>query len=144
LENSEEEVARMNIAWIRPLFILAGVYDGLLGIAFVFAPLAIFQWYGIEPPNHLAYVQFPALLLILFAGLFFQIAARPYANRHLIPYGIGLKASYCGTAFYYQRTEGIPEMWIPWAWADLAFLVAFVIAWYTLKRSGSKEETGSV
>jgi len=43
-----------------------------------------------------------------------------------------LKVAYCGTAFWYQVTGGIPFMWIPWAWADLGFLVLFVVAWKKL------------
>jgi hypothetical protein len=34
-------------------------------------------------------------------------------------------------------TDGVPTMWVPWAWLDLVFLVAFLMAWYrTWKTSG--------
>ena len=56
--------------WIKPFFLLAAAYDGVLGIAFIIAPGSIFAMYGVEPPNHMAYVQFPAMLLILFAIMF--------------------------------------------------------------------------
>jgi hypothetical protein len=75
--------------WTKSLFVFAALYDGLLGLAFVFFPLAIFAYYGVEPPNHPAYVQFPALLLLIFAALFLRIAGNPVKNYHLIPYGIG-------------------------------------------------------
>jgi hypothetical protein len=127
----------MSTKWIKPLFILAGLYDGILGLAFVFFPAAIFQSFGVQPPNHLAYVQFPALLLLIFAAMFFRIARDPAPNRHLIPYGAGLKAAYSGTAFWYQLSGGIPFMWIPWAWADLAFLVLFLVAWRSLRQGSS-------
>ena len=116
-------------SWIKPLFIIAALYDGILAIAFLFFDSALFQWFGVTPPNHLASVKFPALLLLIFAAMFFRIASDPVKNRDLIPYGIALKIAYCGTAFWYQVTQGIPSMWIPWAWADLGFLVLFVIAW---------------
>jgi hypothetical protein len=118
----------MKTVWIKPLFIFAGLYDAILAIAFLFWAGAIFQWYGVPPPNHLAYVKFPALLLLIFAAMFFRIASDPIKNRHLIAYGIALKMAYCGTVFWYHFTEGVPSMWIPWAWADLAFLVLFLIA----------------
>jgi hypothetical protein len=60
--------------------------------------------------------------------MFFRIAADPVKGRELIPYGCALKVSYCGTAFFYQLTRGIPFMWIPWAWADLVFLALFILA----------------
>lgn len=120
-------------ALIRPLFIFAALYDGLLGLIFFLFPLWVFALHGVEPPNHLAYIRFPALLLMIFAAIFFRIASDPKRYQELIPYGIGLKASYCGLAFWYQVTEGIPFMWIPWAWADLGFMFAFVFAWKALR-----------
>jgi len=121
--------------WIKPFFVIAGLYDGLLGIAFLFFSGAIFQGFGVEPPNHPAYVQFPALLLLIFAAIFFRIARDPVGNRDLIFYGVALKVAYSGTAFWYQLAGGIPFMWVPWAWADLAFLVLFLVAWKSLGRA---------
>lgn len=119
----------MNISMVKALFIIAGIYEGLLGLAFFLFPLQIFEMFAVEPPNHLGYVQFPALLLVLFAAMFFKVASDPARHRELIPYGCGLKVSYCALVFYYDMSGGIPAMWIPFAWADLAFLVLFVLAW---------------
>ena len=124
----------MKNKWVRPLFIIAGLYDGILGLAFMLVPLQIFDMYGVTPPNHLAYIQFPALLLIVFAVMFFRIAADPVGRRELIIYGIGLKISYCAPAFFYDITTGIPSMWIPWAWFDIVFLGLFLLAWTVLGR----------
>jgi len=49
------------------LFIIAALYDGLLGIAFLFSADALFQWVQVTPPNHFGYVHFPAALLLVFA-----------------------------------------------------------------------------
>jgi hypothetical protein len=119
----------MKEKWIRPFFLLAAVYDGVLGIAFITASASIFAMYGVEPPNHMAYVQFPAMLLVLFAIMFYRIAMDPAANRDLILYGCGLKFSYCSLAFWYMFTTGIPSMWVPWAYADLVFLLLFFLSW---------------
>lgn len=124
----------MQLRWIRVLFSVAAIYDGILGVAFLAAPTWVFSLQGVEPPNHPAYVQFPALLLLVFAAMFLRIAADPVNRRELILYGCGLKVSYCATAFFYQLTSGIPFMWVPWAWADLAFLMLFILA---LRRLGS-------
>lgn len=124
----------MNQQWIKRFYIVAGLYDGMLGIAFVLLPGEIFALYGVEPPNHMAYVQFPALLLIVFAVMFFRVAANPIRNRELILYGCGLKISYCSMAFWYMVTTGIPSMWVPWAWADLVFLLFFILTWRILGR----------
>ena len=94
----------------------------------------IYQAYAVTPPNHNAYVQFPAALLLIFAAMFFRIARDPMANRDLILYGIALKISYCSIAFWYFFTTDIPMMWMPFAWADLVFLGLFLYAWKSLAR----------
>ena len=119
----------MTRTWIKPLFLVAALYEGVLAIGFLFFAGPLFQWFGVTPPNHSAYVQFPALLLFIFGAMFFRVAGDPVKHRELILYGIGLKIAYAGTVFGYQLTSGIPAMWAPWAWADLAFLALFVMAW---------------
>lgn len=114
---------------VRLLFILAGLYDGLLGLAFLFFAPAVFDYFGVTPPNHFGYVRFPAMLLLVFALMFFAVAADPKRNRNLIPYGILLKVSYCSAVgWYWFRDPAFPWMWQPFFFFDLLFLVAFVWA----------------
>jgi hypothetical protein len=128
--------------WVRVLFVVAGVYDGVLGVAFLIVPAQLFQMFGVPPPNHFGYVKFPALLLLVFAAMFFTVACNAVKYRSLIPFGIGLKIAYCGTIFWYALTTGIPAMWMPWAWADLAFLLAFVAAWRVTGRIETRGTEG--
>jgi hypothetical protein len=131
---------RADLRWIRILFVSAGIYDGLLGMAFVVAPRTIFQSMNVAPPNHIAYVQFPAMLLIVFATMYFMVAARPVERRDLVPFGMGLKFAYCVLAFWYMATEGIPTMWVPWAWVDLVYLLLFALAWRQLAFAATLDE----
>lgn len=117
---------------IRALFWVAALYDGLLGLAFLLAGPAIFRAAGVMPPNHWGYVQFPAALLITFALMFVLIARDPQRWRDLIPFGVLLKVSFCGTAFAHWAISGIPGMWKPWAIADLVFFILFLWAWWWL------------
>jgi hypothetical protein len=119
---------------ISALYIVAGIYDGLLGAAFLIAWSALFRYFEVTPPNHPGYVQFPALLLIVFALMFFAVAVDPVRNRNLIPYGVLLKVAYCGTVFWYWFTRGIPNMWKPFAWIDLVFAILFAWSWLQLRR----------
>jgi hypothetical protein len=125
------------IGAIRWLFVAAALYDGFLGAAFLVAPAWPFDTFGVTPPNHFGYVQFPAALLVVFALMFVAVAANPWANRNLIPYGILLKVSYCGIAFLYWFREGIPFMWKPFAVVDLVFLALFVWAYTSLGRQAA-------
>jgi hypothetical protein len=115
--------------WVKVVFLIAAVYDGVLGLAFLFFGSEIFRTANVTPPNHIGYIQFPALLLVVFAMMFFQIARNPPKHRELMLYGAGLKASYVGVVFWHQVSGGIPMLWIPWAWMDLVFLILFLGIW---------------
>ena len=123
----------MKKSWISTLFIIAALYDGLLGLAFLLAAKTLFTILNVTPPNHFGYVQFPALLLIVFALMFAAIAKNPSPNRGLIPYGILLKIAYCAVVFYYWFTMDIPYIWKPFAVCDLVFLGLFAWAYRALK-----------
>lgn len=133
----------MNVPkWITPLFVVAAIYDGVLGILFLAAAPWLFAKLNVPPPNHLAYVQFPAALLIIFAIIFARIARDPVGNRGQIVYGILLKAAYCGLAFYYWAATDIPWVWKPFAIIDLAMGVLFVVAYFALA-GGSAVRAGA-
>ena len=119
---------------IVTLFIIAALYDGLLGFAFLFSADALFQWFQITPPNHFGYVHFPAALLLVFALMFSAVARNPQRNRNLIPYGILLKISYCSVTGFHWLTTGLPSMWKPFIFYDLVFLALFVWAYVSLRR----------
>ena len=123
---------------VSALFVLAAIYDGLLGLAFLFAAEAVFKWAKITPPNHYGYVQFPAALLVVFGVMFLAIAINPFKNRNLIPFGILLKVSYVGVVFYNWSAGGIPDIWKYFAFADLAFLVLFIWSWTYLGGPASR------
>ena len=118
---------------ISLLFIIAALYDGVLGALFLFAGGRLFEWLQVTPPNHPGYVQFPAALLIVFALMFCAIAKSPLANRNLIPYGMLLKVSYCSVVFFNWFAAGIPNIWKPFAVFDLAFLGLFIWAYVSLR-----------
>jgi hypothetical protein len=118
--------------WIRPLFWLAALYDGLLGALFLVAPFWVFTRFDVPPPNHAGYVQFPAALLIIFALIFATIARDPATHRQQIVYGILLKLAYCSIAGYYWLAENIPIIWKPFVWADLVMGVLFAVAYMSL------------
>jgi hypothetical protein len=127
----------MSTKWIKVLFIVAGIYDLLLGFASVVAAPQIFRAAGVAPPNHWGYVYFPALLVLMFGIMFLRIAAEPVRRMELIHYGMGLKAAYCGVVFWFQIIGSVPALWIPFAWADLVFFVLFFWAWRSLAPKAS-------
>lgn len=127
--------------WISPLFVVAALYDGLLGFLFLGAPLYVFEITGVTPPNHVGYVQFPAALLLIFGLMFVTIAADPLRNRQLILYGIMLKGAYCAVAASHWLSTDIPWIWKPFVVIDLIMAILFIGA-YVILRLGAAGATG--
>ncbi len=119
-------------AWIRPLFAVAAVYDGVLGLVFLLAPGLPFRTFSVTPPNHMGYVQFPAALLVVFGLMFLAVARDPLRNRNLIPYGVLLKVAYSGVTVWYWVQGGVPGMWKPLAIVDVAMGALFLWAFQAL------------
>jgi hypothetical protein len=124
----------MKPSWIRGLFAVSGAYDLAIGFAFLTAGPAIFDAAGVPHPNHWAYIQFAALLLVVFGLMFFAVAAAPKANRNLIPFGILLKVSYVGVCGYYWVSTVVPTLFQPFAVIDAVMLVLFAVAYQHLGR----------
>lgn len=124
----------MSLKWIKFLFLASGIYDAVLGSIFLLFGLEVFRQAGVTPPNHVGYIQFPAMLLILFGIMFLQIAGDPEKRREWIPFGMGLKFSYFGVVFWHEIHTGIPMLWIPFAWIDLCFFALFFVVWRQLCR----------
>ena len=120
---------------IKTLFLIAAIYDGVLGLVFLLAAGRMYDTFGVAPPNHWGYVHFPAALLIVFAIMFLAVARAPERNRNLIPYGVMLKAAYSGLVFWHWAAQGIPNMWKPFAFADLVFGLLFVWAYVELRKA---------
>ncbi len=114
-------------------FIVAALYDGILGISFLVAPRPLYDWLEMPEPEHLGYMQFGAALLVVFAIMFMNIARSPINNRNLIPYGILLKVSYCAVVFYHWFAGVISTPWKVFAVCDVLFGVLFLVVYHALK-----------
>ena len=128
---------------VRAFFLIAALYDIILGLAFLLRGPEVFARFDITPPNHWGYVHFPAGLLIIFGLMFLAVAMRPAANRNLIGYGFLLKICFAGTVIWHWSQGGIPELWKPFAVIDLLFAVVFVWAYWRIgsARGSAKTET---
>jgi len=127
--------------WVPILFWLAALYDGLLGLVFLVAPGYLFQYFGVTPPNHFGYVQFPAALLLIFTLMLAQVAVDPIRHRDLIPYCILLKVAYVAVSGWHWFSAGIPGMWKPFTVIDAVTAVSFVVAFSLLNKQSAERRT---
>ena len=114
--------------WIRPLFVVAGISDLVLGIPYLFLYRTVFGWFNVLLPNHPGYVQLNALFVTIFGIGFLLVAQDPSRNRDIIRLGVLLKLAYSGIVLIYAAMGNMPAMWIPWAICDLVFVVLFFMA----------------
>jgi hypothetical protein len=117
----------MTLSQTRLLFAIAGLYDFVIGVAFLGPRL--FDATGVPHPNHWGYIQFGSLILIIFGAMFFLVARDPIANRNLMPFGMLLKVSYTGLVLYYWITTDCPTLFKPFAVIDGVMFVLFLLAY---------------
>ena len=118
----------MKLSHVRLLFAIAGLYDLIIGLVFLLFGSQRFDAAGVPQPDHWAYIQFGALLLMIF-GLMFTGARDPVANRNLIPFGMLLKLSYMGLGTYYWIRTGCPLLFKPFVVIDAVMFVLFLLAY---------------
>ena len=111
----------------RTFFLVAALYDMILGAVFVVASEPILKAIGMTLPPHIAYIQLAAVFIFV-QGLSYWFAFRdPFANLGIIRVGVAYKTAYVGLTLYYLVIGQLPSVFfIPWAVVDLLFLVGFV------------------
>lgn len=114
--------------WIRLLFIVAALYDVVLGAVYLFLYPSLYARFGVALPNHPGYVQLNALFVMIMGVGFAMVAKAPMRNRDMITLGALFKAAYAGIVFLYWARGMMPSMWLIWAFCDALFLVSFVVA----------------
>ncbi len=118
---------------IKKLFVVAGLYDLIIGLIFLVGFKQLYAYFNVALPNHDGYIHFAAAVVMVFGIGFFFVAQNPVRNRDIIKMGILLKLSYSLTVLGHNYFGYVPQVWVPWAWIDLAFLAAFIIALRSVK-----------
>jgi hypothetical protein len=119
--------AQVSSSW-RAVFLVAALYDLLLGAAFVVFGEQLLSAIGMELPPHVAYIQLAAVFIFV-QGLSYALVYRdPLANLGIVRVGVAYKVAYAGLALWYLVIGLLPSVFfLPWAAIDVAFLVGFVL-----------------
>jgi len=112
----------------RTLFLVAALYDLILGAVFVVAGESILTAIGMTLPPHIAYIQLAAVFIFVQGLSYWFVYRDPFANLGIVRVGVAYKAAYSGLVLYYLVIGRLPSaFFIPWAIVDLLFLVGFVM-----------------
>jgi len=112
----------------RAFFLVAGLYDALLGLAFLVAGESILTNIGMALPPHIAFIHLSAIFIVV-QGLSYLLVFRdPLANLGIVWVGVAYKAAYAALVGYYLVIGQLPsDFFIPWAIFDLGFMVGFLV-----------------
>lgn len=118
------------VTW-RWFFLVAAVYDMGLGLAFLVAGSSILDAIGMDLPPHVSYYQLAAVFVFVQGFSYLFAWHDPVANRAVVWVGVVYKAAYSALAAWYLAVGLLPSMFfVPWAIADVAFLIGFL--WFLL------------
>ncbi len=112
--------------FFKGLFLVAGLYDFILGAVFFLFYARIYEHFGITLPNHPEYVQAPALFIVILGIMLFYVFKDMHRNIDMVKIAGLSKIAYSGLAFYHQQGTGLPAVFMVFAWCDLLFLALFV------------------
>jgi len=123
--------------WIRAIFICAGLFESFNGLVFLIIPAKVFKAVNLTLPADIELLQLIALITLVFAVMYFNIAKNPAANRNLIPYAILGNVSFCLVVFFHRLTGDMPDVWVSTAFINLAFLTGFIMSYKALRQASS-------
>ncbi len=132
----------MNLArekYYRSLFIIAAVYDVVLGITFTFFPARAFAALGISEklPAFGGYLTLLGAFVLVIGIAYFLIARGDLRrNADLILIGTLYKLAYAGTAFFYWSQGSLPHVAFGalFGVADAVFFILMAECYWSLKR----------
>ena|SRR3989344_6537774 len=120
--------------WFRSLFLIASIYDLVLGLAFFSFYKPIFQYLDIALPVYPMYLQMAAAFVIAMGVGYFFVYLRMYQNVDLVKLGVVYKAVYSGLTSYFYFSDLASVVFFWFAVIDFVFLILFVWFLFYSKR----------
>jgi hypothetical protein len=116
----------------RTFFLVAAIYDIVLGVAFFILYGPLFDALGIALPNNTSYIHLTAAFVFTQGLGYWFVYQDPPANLGIVKLGIVYKAIFSGLAFYYLAIgQLLHPVFLVFGVADLLFLIGF---WLFLRR----------
>jgi hypothetical protein len=116
-----------NRGFFRGLFLVAAVYDLVLGVAFFLLYPWVYGMLDIALPTEPAYLHAAAGFVFVQGIMYLLVYRNMERNVDLVLVGAIYKAVYSGVAFYHWGTNTLPHtVFAVFGFLDLIFLVLFV------------------
>jgi hypothetical protein len=117
----------MNGSW-RTFFLVAAIYDLILGAAFFFLYGPFFEALGIALPNNTSYIHLTAAFVFVQGLGYWFVAQDPDGNRGIVKVGAAYKTAFSGLALYYFLIgELLHPIFGLFGVLDALFLIGFIL-----------------
>ena len=106
-------MSESKLKYYKGLFLLAAVYDLILGIVFMFFPKSAFNIVGVPEklPDFVGYISLiGAFLFVIGVAYYLIYRGDLQKNRDLILVGVLYKLAYFSITFYYFAIGNIPHI----------------------------------
>jgi hypothetical protein len=111
----------------RAFFLIAAIYDYVLGIAFFFFYRPIFEALDIALPNNTSYIHITAAFVFVQGIGYWFVYQDPRANVGIVKLGVVYKFVYSALALYYLAIgQLLHSVFLVFGALDVLFLIGFV------------------
>ena len=116
------------VRFFKAFFLVAALYDGVLGAVFFFFYAPIFDALDIAVPINTSYIHLSAAFVFVQGVGYWFVYRNMLRNVDIVKLGVVYKAAYTGVAVYYLVIGQLPDAIFAWfAVFDMMFLVPFVV-----------------
>ena len=111
----------------KTLFLVAALYDAILGAAFFLFYEPIYRMLGAELPANASYLHLSAGFVFVQGIGYWFVFRDMLRNTDLVKVGVVYKVIYTGVVFYYLAAGQLPHATFAWfAVCDILFIVGFM------------------
>jgi hypothetical protein len=111
----------------KKFFLIAAIYDFILGALFLLFYKPIFSFFNIIAPVPAMYLQMSAAFVIAMGFGYYLVYKNLHKNTDLVKLGISYKAVYSALVFYFYFAGTAHWIFFLFAVFDLIFLTLFVL-----------------
>jgi len=112
--------------FFKNLFLVASIYDLVLGVLFFLFYPTIFNYFGVTLPVYPMYLQMSAAFVIAMGVGYYFVYLNMYRNIDLVKLGVVYKAVYSGLTSYFYFSGLGNILFFYFAVFDAIFLVLFL------------------
>ena len=124
---SQTTAASVNPRFWKPFFLVAAVYDAVLGAVFFFFYGPLFHALGITLPNNTSYIHITTAYIFVQGLSYWFVSRNLVKNVDLVKVGIVYKIIFAGLAFYYLAIgQLLTPLLAVFGVVDVVFTVFFI------------------